>query len=494
MKNYKSNWMIRIGHKAQHIWQSIAPGRHAWRGAAWGALTALLALLLVTAFGLFGQTAPEWFLIGLPLFLAAFLLVGGLLTLIWSLLKRLPTFYFWVLASALPVFVLIALIAMNVALGVVAVGGATLVVASLVGAGIATLRRGWAKLNRAKRWIAVAGLALGLVSVIGGGAWLLDAGSPLTYTPNAAALSGAQVAPLALPDPSQPGAYPVRTLLYGSGDDRRRAEYGADVDLVTQPVDGAALIDGWSGLRTAYWGFGPTALPLNGRVWYPEGAGPFPLVVFVHGQHPIGEDSDPGYAYLGELLASRGFIAVSVDENFLNLSPLLDLIILQGLEGENDLRAWLLLEHVQLWRDWNADPETPFYQNVDLDNVALIGHSRGGEAVAVAAAFNPLPYYPDNAAVRFDYGFNIRAVVGIAPVDGTYTPADQIVTLENVNYLVLHGAHDMDVFTFQGANQYARVQFDDGSDRFKAAVYVYGANHGQFNTVWGRKEDRKSVV
>jgi hypothetical protein len=46
----------------------------------------------------------------------------------------------------------------------------------------------------------------------------------------------------------------------------------------------------------------------------------------------------------------------------------------------------------------------------------------------------------------------------------------------------------MDVFTFQGARQYARVRFNDGGDGFKSAVYVYGANHGQFNTRWGRKD------
>ena len=40
----------------------------------------------------------------------------------------------------------------------------------------------------------------------------------------------------------------------------------------------------------------------------------------VHGNHDMEDFSDPGYAYLGELFASRGIIAVSVDENFLNSS------------------------------------------------------------------------------------------------------------------------------------------------------------------------------
>jgi dienelactone hydrolase len=178
----------------------------------------------------------------------------------------------------------------------------------------------------------------------------------------------------------------------------------------------------------------------------------------------------------------------SVDQNFLNLSPLADLIMLQSLVEPDDLRGWLLLEHLSVWRAWNRDPASVFYRQVDLDNIALIGHSRGGQAVAVAAAFNELPYYPDDASLRFDYHFGIRSVAAFAPVDGGYRPAEQDVVLEDVNYLVLHGAHDMDVFTFQGDRQYSRVRFTGSDDRFKAAVYIYGANHGQFNTAWGRKD------
>ena len=47
-------------------------------------------------------------------------------------------------------------------------------------------------------------------------------------------------------------------------------------------------------------------MPVNGRVWYPHGGGPYPLVLIVHGNHNMKDYSDPGYAYLGTLLASRG--------------------------------------------------------------------------------------------------------------------------------------------------------------------------------------------
>jgi len=62
---------------------------------------------------------------------------------------------------------------------------------------------------------------------------------------------------------------------------------------------------------------------------------------------------------------------------------------------------------------------------------------------------------------------------------------DQPTPLENVNYLLLHGSHDGDVSSFSGDRQYKRIAFTDGEYRFKTSLYIYRANHGQFNTVWG---------
>ena len=45
-------------------------------------------------------------------------------------------------------------------------------------------------------------------------------------------------------------------------------------------------------------------------------------------------------------------------------------------------RGWLLLEHLKRWRTWNDSSGSPFYRKVDMGNIALMGHSRGGEAVA----------------------------------------------------------------------------------------------------------------
>ncbi len=283
-----------------------------------------------------------------------------------------------------------------------------------------------------------------------------------------------RVKPIDAPDPSLDGTYSYQTYFYGSGNDKRRKEYGKDVDFKTESVDANPFVYPYDHMPS-YWGFDFHSLPLNGRVWFPDGAGPFPLVLIVHGNHVMKDFSDPGYEYLGKLLASRGFITVSVDENFLN----------NKFWGENDARAFVLLEHLKVWKEWNRTEGHDFEGKVDMDRIALVGHSRGGESVAHAAAFNKLSRYPDDAKVTLGYNFAIRSVIAIAPCDGQYKPAGHLTALENVNYLVIHGGHDADVETFMGLKQFKRVQFTDERFHFKSAIYIYRANHNRFNTAWG---------
>ena len=153
-------------------------------------------------------------------------------------------------------------------------------------------------------------------------------------------------------------------------------------------------------------------------------------------------------------------------------------------------RAILLLEHLRLLRNWNRDPRSPLYNRLDLDRVALIGHSRGGEAAAIATVFNDLPHFPDDAGYRFDYGFGIESVVAIAQIDRRYS---RRMVLEDVNFLALQGSYDTDEPSFHGLRQFHRTKLDaSGGEaaaplgfRFKAGLVAHRANHGQFNTTWG---------
>lgn len=287
-------------------------------------------------------------------------------------------------------------------------------------------------------------------------------------------------------NPAVKGEYQVEKVHYGSGNDKNRKEYSDRVSMNTNPVFAYTFLENYKGikgkLRSKFWGFDDRKMPLNGIVWYPEGKGKFPLVLIVHGNHTMEKYSEGGYEYLGEVLASQGFITVSIDENFLNASWSGDL------GNENDARAWIILKHLQQWEEFNKDKDNIFYHKVDFNNIALIGHSRGGEAVVTATLFNKLKYYPMDASITFDFNYNIKSIVAIAPTDGQYKPGDKPTELENVNYLLLQGANDGDVSTFMGSNQYNRVKFTNGEYHFKSLLYVFGANHGQFNTEWGRED------
>ena len=300
---------------------------------------------------------------------------------------------------------------------------------------------------------------------------------------------------LELPNPGERGPYTVTSFSYGSGNDRRRPEYGRLARLITQPVDGSKLdpsrrgLAGW--LLSHYWGFDAAHMPLQALVWMPQGNGPFPLVLIVHGNHAMDQSSDPGYAYLGQLLASQGLIIASIDENFLNDGGASALAnpIPTSIGNEMAARAWLLLKHLKQWREWNSSPSSFLHDKVDMDRIALIGHSRGGEAVVIADLFNQLGAYPDDASVTFDFHFHLRAIAAIAPTDGLYEMRSSHLHLRDQNYLVMGGSLDGDNGTsFMGEAQYSRVTFSGQVDAFKASVYISGANHGQFNTVWGRND------
>ncbi|SFJ11885.1 Alpha/beta hydrolase family protein [Paenibacillus sp. UNC496MF] len=288
------------------------------------------------------------------------------------------------------------------------------------------------------------------------------------------------VARLAADNPAADGTYAVKTFAYGSGTDAKRSEFGSGAALKSDTVDASAYIHRWKWLRSLFWGFDETKLPLNGRVWMPEGGGPFPLVLIVHGNHLMEQFSDDGYAYLGEMLASRGFIAVSVDENFLNYS-------FWGNIPDNDMkvRAWILLKHLQQIEAFDRQADSPFYGRVDLNRVALIGHSRGGQAVAMAADRGK--WFAADKTLASLHAVHIQAVVAIAPTDTTVDK--QKAQLKNTYYLSLQGASDGDVDTFGGERQYIRSSFSPGSDRFKATLYIGEANHSRFNTSWGTMDD-----
>lgn len=454
-----------------------------WRGARVGTSVSVVALCALA--GSFVGT-------GLPTLLDA--LLGGLLGALVLFLaffaarfvsfvgRRVPSGFLVLFAAAGATLVVLREVDFGLPESLFYPAGGVFLFAQAVLAGaLWSWRKGEAVFTRGL----TAAVLLALVADVFGLAWVLYPGrDPYPVDPSEV-VAKQSPPPLALEDPGEKGEHDVTVYSYGSGTDQRRPEFGAGVDWKSKTVDARKLLPEWKGFKAKarewYWGFSLEEAPINGRVWFPDGPGPFPLVLVVHGNHDMEEHSDPGYAYLGELLASRGFITVSVDENFVNATWSGDF---RG--KEMPLRAWLLLEHLRQWREWNETKGHVVEGKVDLQRIALMGHSRGGEAISIAAAFNELDHFPDDATVLFDYGFSIRALVSIAQIDARYT---RRIELRDVNFLALQGSYDNDEASFHGLRQLRRIDLS-GRDayRFKAGVYLHRGNHGQFNTVWGRHD------
>jgi len=148
---------------------------------------------------------------------------------------------------------------------------------------------------------------------------------------------------------------------------------------------------------------------------------PFPLLVFLHGNHAtcgriagagqghfdinlaytfdgmcragfIVVRSDEGYTYLAERLASWGYIVVSINANRgVNAAPGYSTGASVSDRGLNLRRGRLLLRHLEQLYRWNTGADaTPaslgfnFVSKLDFGNVGLMGHSRGGEGVRAA--------------------------------------------------------------------------------------------------------------
>lgn len=231
----------------------------------------------------------------------------------------------------------------------------------------------------------------------------------------------------------------------------------------------------------------PFATTLWGTVRAPVALddGPFPLVLFLHGNHgncrPASGDDDcqtrtedactepgftttpnaAGYTYLQDTLAAQGYVTASISANALNCRD--DFI---------PERTALLLEHLRRWQRWATSDEPPFSGRfrgaLDLAHVGLVGHSRGGEAVSQA---------PRALAASPIAGLALSSVLAIGPTDYHEN------TPRGVPYLVLLPACDADVNDLQGLRMYDRGL--SGTDPFARAQLLFvGTNHNFFNTEW----------
>ncbi len=238
--------------------------------------------------------------------------------------------------------------------------------------------------------------------------------------------------------------------------------------------------------------FSPTNFPgpveLRASIHYPTGlsGGPFPVIVFMHGRHATcfkggsallqwpcttnGSQPIPsykGYDYVSEVLASNGYVVISVSANGVNAvdNSVFDLGALA--------RAELIQKHLDILKTFNTTGGAPFgakfVGKFDLTRVGTMGHSRGGEGV--------VRHYVLNNDLGAPYG--VKAVFPLAPVDFNRF------VVNNAALSVLLPYCDGDVIDLQGVHFYDDARYNVSGDQSpKHYVLVMGANHNFYNTVW----------
>ncbi len=238
----------------------------------------------------------------------------------------------------------------------------------------------------------------------------------------------------------------------------------------------------------------PQKVEMVGHVVRPKDADPKdPLVLFLHGRHsvcytphlvtgpsaiqqseakaspskiptwqcPAGQSPIPsyqGYDYAQRLLASQGYVTVSISADAINaLDYAAD-------DGGAAARADLIRKHLSHWVKWVGDGT----YSADMQNVFLIGHSRGGEGVARAEVV-----IPQTAPYR------ITGTVLIAPTDFSYQAPAYIPTVTLLGYC------DGDVSDLEGQvfTDYSR-DLGTNDTALHSSVLMMGADHNFFNTEW----------
>ncbi|WP_328994328.1 hypothetical protein OG394_07800 [Kribbella sp. NBC_01245] len=173
-----------------------------------------------------------------------------------------------------------------------------------------------------------------------------------------------------------------------------------------------------------------------------------------------------GYDDPARALASNGYQVVSISANGINAQDG------DSYDTGTQARGELVLAHLDLWRKWSTTGGIPFgttyVGKVDLGNVGLMGHSRGGEGVVRAGLINLERGAP----------YGIRAVQPLAPVNFVRS------VLPGAAMNVILPYCDGDAHNLQGQHYFDDGRYAATGDRAaRSTVVAIGANHN-FNTEW----------
>ncbi len=242
----------------------------------------------------------------------------------------------------------------------------------------------------------------------------------------------------------------------------------------------------------------PHKVEMQGVVVAPKGApGKRPLALFLHGRHSTcfagtentsgdwpckaGYKAIPshrGYLQAQRLLASQGYVTVSISANGINGQDW------AADDGGAQARSSLVRLHLARWADWagaqrpTAPPVVKSAPVTDLSKVLLMGHSRGGEGVNRAATDSLSAPPAAQDGYRGKVRWTIRGTVLIGPTIFGHNPAPDVPSVT-----ILPGC-DGDVSDLQGQIYVDGTRGVSRGAALHSALYVVGANHNFFNTEW----------
>ncbi|GAA3387535.1 hypothetical protein [Streptomyces roseoviridis] len=242
----------------------------------------------------------------------------------------------------------------------------------------------------------------------------------------------------------------------------------------------------------------PEPVEMRAAVVGPADApGKRPVALFLHGRHstcytPGTEDVDgawpcppgtrpvpshQGYQRAQRLLASQGYVTLSISANGINGQDF------RAEDGGAQARSSLVRLHLARWAQWAAgrDGAPAAVRRVapaDLSRVLLVGHSRGGEGVNRAALDSLYTPPADQDGHRGPVRWKIRGNVLIGPTVFGQNPVPDVPSAT-----LLPGC-DGDVSDLQGQIYVDGTRGVSRGAALHSAVYMVGANHNFFNSEW----------
>ncbi|MFI5875210.1 hypothetical protein ACIBAH_22655 [Streptomyces sp. NPDC051445] len=295
----------------------------------------------------------------------------------------------------------------------------------------------------------------------------LDAAADGTHRSGPRAAHVPAQAPANAVDPGKPGTYRTVTGQY-------------DLDPVRLP------------------GF-DTPVEMTAEVVAPKGAkGSRPLALFLHGRHgtcykpgseddvsgdwPCADGYKPIPSYLGyrrdqQLLASQGYVTVSISANGINAQDW------QAEDAGAQARSSLVRQHLARWADWSAHRSSApavvrEAAKADLSQVLLVGHSRGGEGVNRAAMDSLYPPPAAEDGYKGPVRWKVRGTVLVGPTIFGQNP------VADVPSVTLLPGCDGDVSDLQGEDFVDGTRGISQGAALHSALYMVGANHNYFNSEW----------